>query len=398
MQVVKTRKPMVGLLIQSGLGRFADRMAAIVYGWAVLQQTGSGFWAGVVIAAHVAVLVIGTLFAGRLIARFGARRVALSGAWLSVLATTAIAILLIQGPVHPLLIAAISALGACLEGPSNIASETNYPEVARIARWDLLRLNALDDSLDHMAGLVAPAAGAGLIVAVGSAYGAVVIAMLCLASALTLTLALPDFVKLPSTRQTSLAPVLHHLRSDKVLFPLTVLFSLVMALLASIQFVILPLSVSQAGLEPTAVATFLVAAAAGSLSGAAAAAFLQSRCSLHIIIAVAFVWLAAGAALLAAGLDPLVLVAAGFVSGVPAGVVSPIAATLYQDRPPKVLRADVQSISGALIYGAAPVAVITAGLLADIFDAGRLLVAISVLLVCVAGLAFVWLPVGRAHD
>ena len=77
MQVVKTRKPLFGLLVQSGLGRFADRMAAIVYGWAILQQTGSGLWAGVVIAAHVGVLVIGTLFAGRLIARFGARRVAL---------------------------------------------------------------------------------------------------------------------------------------------------------------------------------------------------------------------------------------------------------------------------------------------------------------------------------
>ncbi|MEQ1576538.1 MAG: hypothetical protein ABL894_02690, partial [Hyphomicrobium sp.] len=110
------------------------------------------------------------------------------------------------------------------------------------------------------------------------------------------------------------------------------------------------------------------------------------------IIAVAFVWLAAGSALLAVGLDPGVLITAGFISGLPAGVVSPIAATLYQDRPPKVLRADVQSISGALIYGAAPVAVIVAGLLADALDASRLLSAIAVLLICVAGLALVWLP------
>ncbi|MEQ1576218.1 MAG: MFS transporter, partial [Hyphomicrobium sp.] len=275
MQVVKTRKPLAGLLIQSGLGRFADRMAAIVYGWAVLQQTGSGFWAGIVIAAHVAVLVLGTLYAGRLIARFGARPVALCGSWLSVVATTVIAVLLLHGPVHPLLIAAVSALGASLEGPSNVASETNYPEIARIARWDLLRLNAIDDSLDHMAGLVAPAAGAALIVAVGSAYGAVIIAALCLASALTLTASLPDFLKHPSAKATRLAPVLQHLRADPVLFPLTILFSLVMALLASIQFVILPLSVSQAGLDPTAVAKFLVAAAAGSLRGAAAAEVLQ---------------------------------------------------------------------------------------------------------------------------
>lgn len=392
MQVVKTRKPLFGLLVQSGLGRFADRMAAIVYGWAILQQTGSGFWAGVVIAAHVGVLVIGTLFAGRLIARFGARRVALSGAWLSVLATSVIAILLLHGSPHPLVIAAVSALGACLEGPSNIASETNYPEIARIARWDLLRLNALDDSLDHMAGLVAPAAGASLIVAVGSAYGAVIIAVLCIASALTLTAALPDFKRLPSAKAASLGPVMQYLRSEPVLFPLTVLFSLVMALLASIQFVVLPLSVKLAGMEPTAVATFLAAAAAGSLSGAAAAVTLQSRYPLRSIIAIAFVALAAGSALLALGLEPIVLIASGFISGVPAGVVSPIAATLYQDRPPKALRADVQAISGALIYVAMPVFVVAIGLLADSLDPRSLLVAIAVLLMGVAGLAFVWLP------
>ena len=248
MQVAKTSKPLFGLLLQSSLARFADQTAAIVYGWAILQQTGSGFWAGVVIAANVGVLITGTLFAGRLIARFGARPVALAGAWLSVLSTTVIAVLLWQGSAHPLWIAAVCAVGACLEGPSNIASETNYPEVARIARWDLLRLNALDHSLENLAGLVAPAAGAAMVVAVGSAYGAVIIAVLCLISAVVLTAALPAFSRLQSAQAVSLGPVLAHLRQDRVLFPLTVLFSLVMALLGSLQFIILPLAVKQAGL------------------------------------------------------------------------------------------------------------------------------------------------------
>lgn len=392
MQVVKTSRPLFGLLLQSGLGRFADRMAAIVYGWAILQQTGSGFWAGVVIAAHVGVLVIGTLYAGRLIARFGARPIALTGAWVSVIATSSIAALLTYGTAHPLLIAAITAAGAVFEGPSNIASETNYPEVARIARWDLLRLNALDDSLDHMAGLVAPAAGAGLIVAVGSAYGAVVIALLTVAGAITLTLSLPEFHRLSSASAIELRPVLNHLRGDKVLFPLTVLFSLVMALLAALQFIILPLSVKQAGLDPTAVAMFLVAAAAGSLCGATATSLLQERLYLRIIVPIAFIWLAAGAGLLILGLAPTVLIVAGFVSGVPAGVVSPIAATLYQDRPPRWLRADVQAISGALIYAAAPVAVVVFGVLADTMQTNVLLAGISVLLLVTAAMAFVWLP------
>ena len=131
MKLVRARWPIVGLMIQSGFARCANQMAEIVYGWAIQQQTGSGLAAGFVMAASVGALVVGTLFAGRIVARWGVRRVALSGAWVSALSACVIASLFAAGHADPLTIAAVAALGAVLDGPATTAVEPNLPAVAR---------------------------------------------------------------------------------------------------------------------------------------------------------------------------------------------------------------------------------------------------------------------------
>ena len=50
---------MLGLLTQSGLARLADQMAAIVYGWGLLNDSGSSTSGAMVMAASFAALVIG---------------------------------------------------------------------------------------------------------------------------------------------------------------------------------------------------------------------------------------------------------------------------------------------------------------------------------------------------
>lgn len=43
---------MLGLLAQSGHARLSDQMAAIVYGWGLLKETGSSVTSGLVMAAR----------------------------------------------------------------------------------------------------------------------------------------------------------------------------------------------------------------------------------------------------------------------------------------------------------------------------------------------------------
>lgn len=398
MKLVRTDKPLLSLLLQSGLGRFGDHMAGVVYGWGILQQTGSGLWSGLVIASHIGVLVVGTLFAGRLIARFGARRVAITGAWTSAVAAAAVAGLFALGTADPLLIALVAAIGASLDGPANIAAETNYPEVARIARWNLLQLNAFDDGLDNAAALFAPAVGAALVASFGVGAAAGTIAALALASAVIVTMALPGFRNAASEAGLDLGPVLRFMRKDDVLFPMTVLFSLVLGIFLAIELVALPLAVKQSGGAPSIVAAFLAAAAAGSLSGALATVSLRRRLVLGPVVALSFLGLAAGALLLASGTNLWLTIAAGVITGLPSGIVTPIAITLFQSRPPRAMRADVQAVAGALVFAATPVALLLTGAAADSLAVGEVLIAMAAILAALAALALAWLPRLRLDD
>jgi Major Facilitator Superfamily len=392
MLTARNYRPMIGLLLQSGLMRLSDQMAGIVYGWAILQATGSGTSASLVIASSLGSLIVGTLFAGRLIAAFGPRTIALTGSWLSAAAAIGIAALFAFGQPEPILVALLAAGGALLDGPAGIATETNYPTVARLARVNLVRLNAIDDGLDHVASLIAPATGASIMAFGGPDAGATAVALLAVPGALILTISLPNFRVAQGAQAFGLLAAMRTLREDALLFPLTILFSLVLALFFATELVLLPLLLAAKGLGPQELAYFLAAAGIGGIVGAAMSGISQLWLSLRVIVCMAFLVLASGLVILAADVDPWRLVLAGLVIGLPAGLVSPLAATLYQSRPPKVQSADIQAISGALIIATAPVAVLITGFLADRFGAKTLLPALAVALVLLAMAAFITIP------
>lgn len=392
MQTARNYRPMIGLLAQSGLMRLSDQMAGIVYGWAIMQATGSGASASLVIASSLGSLIVGTLFAGRLIAVFGPRAIALTGSWLSAAAAIGIAVHFALGQPEPIFVALLAAAGALLDGPAGIATETNYPTVARLARVTLLRLNAIDDGLDHVASLIAPATGASILAFGGPAAGAIAVALLALPGALVLTISLPNFRVAQGAQAFGLLAAMRTLRQDALLFPLTILLSLVLALFFAIELVLLPLLLAAKGLGPQELSFFLAAAGTGGIMGAAMSSASQRWLPLRVIVCMAFFVLASGLVILATGVDSWRLVSAGLVIGLPAGMVSPLAATLYQSRPPKSQSADIQAISGALLIATAPVAVLTTGFLADRFGAKTLLPALATALVLLAIAAFVTIP------
>ncbi len=385
-RLASSRVPMIGLLAYSGMARLADQMSAVVYGWSQLEQRGDSFGAALIMAASFAGLIIGTLFAGRLIGRFGARSTALAGVWVSVLAAAAIAALLHAGYADPFAIAALAAIGALLDGPAAIASETNYPEVARIARVDLVRLNAADDALDHTAGLVAPAAAAILVSSQGAPNAAIALAVLGLMAAVSLSASLPSFR--PRGREAvTLGTVVAHIRSDAVLFPLVMLFSGGVAVLVAAQLVIVPRLIHDARLGADTFAVFLVGAGIGGVAGAGLAAFAQ-RLGLRLVLSMSFAVMAGALCLPLAGLAVWKLFAAGALIGLPVGVVAPIANGIFQTRPPKSMRADVQGVSGSLAFALAPLAILGTGVAIDVAPARWVIAGLAALMLLLAIAAY----------
>ena len=396
MRVPATRWPMLALLAKSGFARLSDQMAAIVYGYGMLRETGTSLSGGLVMAASLGALVVGSLFAGRLIARFGARPIALAGSWLSVAAAAVIAVLVGMGNGDPLVIALFAAAGAVLDGPSAIASEVHFPQVARLGRFDLIKLNAIDDALDSSAMLVAPACGVALVTMFGLAGGAFAVMSLGLLGALVLTAGFPRFGIVQGASKVSMAVVFRAIRQDRLLFNLTVLFSIAIAAFAALQLVVLPRLLHGTAWDAKLLTLFLVAGGISALCGAGVSQSVSARLSLRGLLTLAFVLLAAGAALPAASTALPVIALSAVLCGLPTGVIAPLAASIYQVRPPRVLRADIQSVSGALVFAVAPLAVLASSLAVDALPAAPVAAVLAAVMAASALFAALAMPASTA--
>jgi predicted MFS family arabinose efflux permease len=374
MRLPKSRLPLYGLLLQSGIARLSDQMAAVVYGWGFLKETGSSAASSMIMASSLAALVGGTFFAGRLIHRFGARNVALTGGWLSVSAASAIAVLYAMDLGNPTLIAVIAAIGAVLDGPAGVASEVSYPQIARVARFDLVKLNALDDGLDSVAGLIAPGTAA-LILAAFSLLGAMSsLVILGLVAILILTFSMPNFRGSKNRGSKSIGPAIDFIWNDQIIFKLTILFSIAIALFLTIQLLLIPRAIIVAGHQENVLAMVLFSAGSGGIAGALLVSRVVNLMGIRYIVALAFFLLTLAAGFILGAAAILLLCVCGALAGLASGIVSAPIATLYQTRPPLHLRADVQGITGALSLGAAPFAILGVGALADFLALNVLIV------------------------
>ncbi len=365
MNLPRTRLPDYGLFLQSGFARLSDQMADVVYGWSFLEETGSSTASGLIMASSIGALVCGTFFAGRFIQRFGARNIALTGGWLSVIAATAIAVFYAMDIASPVSVAIIAALGALLDGPAAVATEVNYPQIARVGRFELVKLNAIDDGLDNVASLIAPGTAA-LILSAFSLLGAMIsLAVLGLAAVLILTMSLPSFRGSQNRGVNSLKPALNFIWNDQLIFRLTALFCIAIALFLAIQLLLIPRAIKFADHSETTLALVLFSAGLGGIAGAMAATRISNILSIKNLVALTLMILALAAGLILAASSIAALCVSGTLAGMAGGLISAPVATLYQTRPPMNLRADVQGVTGALSLLATPFMIIGPGLLTD---------------------------------
>jgi hypothetical protein len=88
------------------------------------------------------------------------------------------------------------------------------------------------------------------------------------------------------------------------------------------------------------------------------------------LLPIKFLCLASAMTFLVASTSAFNLAIGGLLSGACVGFVLPSLATALQQRLPKHLRADIQAISGALIFAGAPVAMVGLGLLSEALRPG----------------------------
>lgn len=340
---------------------------AIALPWTVLADTGDPRLAGLAALVLQGPAVVSGLFAGRLVGHWAPRRAVLvsdvSSAALLALAATLLAL----GWLWPGL--ATAGIANCVAAPGNAVQAARTPELARRARWPLGPFNGIDDTLGVIALFGAGAAAAAALAHVDVATIVAATAVLATVVAALDALAFPALRANRRPEARSLAAGLRALAADRTLGVVVLACLAVVAVYQSMDDVTVPSRLLAAGAGPERLSEFVLGSCVGVVVGGLAIAAAGAR--LPGVAAVAI-----GATLVAAGvfasqqLSIAHLAVAGVVLGTGAGLLSPAATTLLQQRMPPAGRLAVLGAVSAGIEAIGPLGSVGAGVLIAVVGIG----------------------------
>jgi MFS family permease len=365
------RRPLYGWLAAEGVSLVGTRVSMVALPFFVLTTTGSPQKTGLVALAELLPLVLLKVLGGPVIDRVGARRVALTCDWGSVLVVGAIPLLHDAGRLSfPGFLALVAVAGA-LRGPGDAAKQAMTPTLAATAAVPMERVTGLGSTVERTASMLGAVVGGGLVAAVGPANALVVDAASFGLSAVLLAWAVPRRTAPVAAEDDDAAPYVEQLREgwrflrrDPVLVGITVMVSLTNLIDLAWSAVLVPVWAVEGGGGAAAVgalfATFGGASAVGSLLAATYADRLP-RFATYLVC-----FLVTGLPrFLIMGLDtPLWgVLAFAVVAGFASGFLNPILGAVIYERVPQHLIGRVSSLSTACCFALMPLGGLLGGFL-----------------------------------
>jgi macrolide resistance protein len=373
-----TRKiPVYGVLVAGGFSALGNAVAGVALPWFVLDLTDSVVWTSIAAAVGMVPLVIGALFGGALIEKIGSRRTALIGDIISATCVATIAGLHSFGFLSIWLLLCLIALGAFLDGPSNTAQESRYPELARLAGLKLERVTAFDELIDNGAMIGGPILASAAIVAGGPIAALVVTASCSVMGAVINFFVLPRDrllkrnITTASTRDMWTGVTF--LFSNPELRMLLMLGMGIMAIFGALDSVVLPVIIKQGARNVAELGWFLAAAGGGAICTALAFAAFGQSINKRALIVAALACEATAMMVLKAYPGGAMLLVSGCLAGLGAGPLGPLINTVLLRSAPADIRSRVLGASTAIALTATPLAVLLAGALLELVGTQALL-------------------------
>ena len=408
----------------SSAGNAATAIALPLF---VLQTTGSTALTGVVGAAAIAPVVIGGIFGGVLVDRFGHRRTSVVSDTVGAVTIAAVPLLhaTLGLPFWALLVLVVAT--GLLDTPGQAARHALLPELAAEAGVPLERATGWMDAAERAARLVgAPAAGA-MVSLLGAPAVLAVDALTFVLAAVLIARAVPgawpgpqqagpagpagpvEPAAAPAQQAAPLGGVRGYLRelrfgldlvrSDRLLLAVIAMVAVTNAFDAAYSSVVLPVYATRRLGGGADLGLLVGAFGAGAVVGAFAFGAVGARWSRRTVFTVAFLLTGAPRFALLA-LDPglPVLLAGAAFSGIAAGAINPILGAAQLERVPAGARARVAGVVGAGAWAAMPVGILGAGLWLETGSLTTLLIVSAVcylLITCTPAVFPVWRQLDR---
>ena len=165
---LKPNVPLVGILIAYAASVTGNMIASIALPWFILELTGNAAQTAIVAFVSTVPLIVGTFFGGVYIDRVGRRHASIVADIASGVSVAAIPIVYTLIGIQFWQLLVLVLIGALLDAPGITARESLLPEVARLARVPLQRLNAITETIQGVSALIGPAI-AGFLMATSGA-------------------------------------------------------------------------------------------------------------------------------------------------------------------------------------------------------------------------------------
>ncbi len=365
-------------------------MGAVAIPWFVLTTTGSAALTGVAAFAATGPMVVGSLVAGRIVDRLGARRTSIATDLVSGGTVAAIPLLHALGALELWHLVVLVALGTVFDSAGAAARTSLLPPLAASASIELDRANARFGGAEHI-GYLLGAPAAGLLIALVGAPGVLWIDALSFALSAVLLAGVRSDGMPASTlpggpvRRPTLRAAVEAIRRDRVLLTLVIVPMIGALLIDPLAPVVLPVYARDVGGSPVWLGIAVAAYGSGGLAGLVGSPRLRERIGRRAIYIGSFAaWPVLYAAL---ALLPGMVVASGLLFGIGlvAGLVAPIETTVVQERTPAELLPRVVGLTTAVFRVAGPVAILVVGLLIERLSLGVTLAVLAAGTVALAG-------------
>ncbi len=389
------RRPLHGWLTAEAISLMGTRVSMIAIPLYVLGSTGSAARTGLAAFAEMLPLVLFKVLGGPVIARVGARRIAIGCDVASVAVVGSIPLLHEAGLLSFPAFLGLVALAGSLRGPGDGAKQALVPQLVATAGVPMERATGLHSTVERTASMLGAGLAGLLVAAVGAAD-----ALLLDAASFGLSAAVLAWATVPLSdarqetasgdRDGSSDPATGGYRAqlregfaflrrdrDRVLFAITAMVALTNLLDAAYVTVLVPVWAVDSGGGAAAVGLLLAVFSGAAALGALGAASWATRLPRYRTYLVAF--LVAGAprfVVLALDSSLAAVLGVAVAAGFSAGFINPVLGAVVFERIPAPLVGRVSSLTTALCYALIPLGGLLGGGLVSGFglSAGLLVV------------------------
>ncbi len=405
----RDRLPVVALVVASAISSAGNFLTSIALPWFVLITTGSASRTGLVAFAGLLPVLIAGVMGGAVVDRLGARRS-------SILSDVASGVTIAIVPTLHLLdvlafwhILVFAFLGALLDVPAASARQSLVPRLAARAAMPLERVNSIMQLSGSLAAIAGPVL-AGLLISRIGATGVLYVDAVSFAVAAAMIAigihARDDQRRAPTpggvrtqVRATvqDAAAGLRFLFGDPFLRAIMAIAICGNTLFSPLFAVVMPVMARDLYGRPSALGAMVAAFGGGATVGALLQGVLGNRFSRRRLFVLAELMLIGGAWCMVPHLGLPVLLVALACIGIATGPLNIIVITMLQERTPDGMHGRVFGAFIALAQIAAPLSVVSVGVLLDQVGTTPTLVGMVTMITIAMGVAMVH-PRLRALD